>query len=214
MAEMPPKDNAIPAAAPADKPVSYGSPPQRPRFIGQKIIKARFQFRFAATILVFLAISAAIVWLQGRMAVSNMIASGAVTDPSAIDQLRLLNSIVGRTIVLGLAITFGLALFFSHYIAGPLFRFEKTLEEMRGGNLAVFVKLRKKDELQETADLFNQALAGLRSKVKIEREALAAALLKARGIATDLRQAGRSEEATRLEAALHEIESLPPQLKI
>jgi len=233
MADLPPKENPVPkpspasvapavpataaaAAAPSIKPVSYGSPtpPVRPRFIGQKIIKTRFQFRFAFTILAFLSISALIVWLQGRVAVSNMIASGAVTDPGAIDQLRLLNSIVGRTIILGLAITFGLALFFSHYIAGPLFRFEKTLEEMRGGNLTVHVKLRKKDELQDTADIFNQALAGLRSKVKLEREALAAAVGKARAIAVDLRAAGRAEEAVRLDNALNDIEKAPTHIRI
>lgn len=229
MADLPPKENAPlnpisasapaasgAAAAPSLKPVSYGSPvpPARPRFIGQKIIKSRFQFRFAFTILIFLSIAAGIVWLQGQMAVSNMISSGAVSDPGAIDQLRLLNSIVARTIVLGLAITFGLALFFSHYIAGPLFRFEKTLEEMRGGNLAVHVKLRKKDELQDTADIFNQALAGLRSKVKLEREALASAVGKGRAIAVDLRAAGRADEATRLDNALNDIEKAPSLIRI
>lgn len=214
MADQPPKENAVPLTP--VKPASYGTPaaPQRPRFIGQKIIKTRFQFKFALSILAFLGIAAAIVWAQGRLAVSNMIASGAVSDPTAIDQLRLLNSIVARTIVLGLAVTFGLALFFSHYIAGPLFRFEKVLQEMGKGNLTMNVKLRKNDELQDTADEFNRALAGLRSKIKMERDAVAGVIGKARGIAVDLRAAGRPDEASRLDAALTELESLPPHLRI
>lgn len=212
MADQPPKENIIPIAG--QKAGMSFNTPSRPRFFGQRIIKTRFQMKFAFTILVFLAIAAAVVWLQGRLAVSNMIASGAVSDPTAIDQLKLLNAIVGRTIVLGLAITFGLALFFSHYIAGPLYRFERTLEEMRGGNLTVSVKLRKNDELKDVGDSFNQALAGLRSKVKIERDAVAAAVAKGRAVAASLREAGRTEEATKLDAALHELESAPPQLRI
>lgn len=212
MADQPPKDSVIPMSA--QKPTQLISAAGRPRFFGQKIIKTRFQFKFAFSILIFLAIAAFIVWLQGRLAVNSMIASGAVTDPAAIDQLRLLNSIVGRTIVLGLAVTFGLALFFSHYIAGPLYRFERTLEEMRGGNLTINVKLRKNDELKDVGDAFNQALAGLRSKVKIERDALAASIVKGRAIAASLRDAGRGDEAARLEALLHEVESAPQQIRI
>jgi methyl-accepting chemotaxis protein len=206
MADQPVKANSMPMPA--------AGAPQRPRFIGQKIIKARFQFKFAISILVFLSVAAAIVWLQGRMAVSNMIASGAVTDPSAIEQLKLLNSIVGRTIILGLAITFGLSLFLSHYIAGPLFRFEKTLEEMRGGNLTMNVKLRKNDELKDVADSFNQALAGLRAKVKMDRDNLAAGVARGRALAEQLRQAGRAEEATQLDALLRDLESTPSQIRI
>ena len=206
--------SAAAAPLPEKKPAIIVPGQGRPRFIGQKIIKARFQFKFAFSILVFLGIAAAVVWLQGRMAVSNMIASGAVTDPGAVDQLRLLNSIVGRTIVLGLAITFGLALFFSHFIAGPLFRFEKTLEEMRNGNLAINVKLRKNDELKDVADAFNQALAGLRSKVKIERDAVSASLLKVKTVAAALKKEGRTQEAAQIEAAIQEFESRPPQIRI
>ena len=143
-----------------------------------------------------------------------MIASGAVSDPTAIDQLRLLNSIVGRTIMLGLAVTFGLALFFSHYLAGPLYRFERTLDDMRGGNLTGHIKLRRFDELQDTAQTFNQALAGLRSKVKMERDATVVAIAKAREVVAALRQAGRTDEAARLDAALVELESVPRQIKI
>lgn len=213
MNEPKPQDGAVPMQDVHSGVPSTASKP-RSRWIGQKLIKTRFQMKFAVSILFFLAIASAIVWLQGRVAVSNMIASGAVSDPSAIDQLRLLNAIVGRTIILGLAITFGLALFFSHYIAGPLYRFEKTLEEMRAGNLTVNVKLRKHDELQDVADGFNQALAGLRSKIKIERDTIAASLAKGQSVVAKLKQAGRADEAAELEKALREIETRSFQIRI
>ncbi|MFH1155471.1 MAG: methyl-accepting chemotaxis protein [Pseudomonadota bacterium] len=52
-------------------------------------------------------------------------------------------------IVVGGAIMMVLTLLLTHRIAGPFFRFEKTLEEMLKKNLAYDIFLRKKDEGKE-----------------------------------------------------------------
>lgn len=57
-------------------------------------------------------------------------------------------------------------LFFSHRIAGPIYRFEHTLHEILNGNLNVEIKLRSKDEFQETAEQFNLMTRALRDRIR------------------------------------------------
>jgi hypothetical protein len=55
-----------------------------------------------------------------------------------------------------------LSIFISHKIAGPLFRFEKTLREALSTDGPIPpIHLRQGDELQSLADLINQLLARL-----------------------------------------------------
>jgi methyl-accepting chemotaxis protein len=46
----------------------------------------------------------------------------------------------------------------SHRIAGPLYRFEKTLNEISAGNLAKRINLRKNDQLNELQEALNSLL--------------------------------------------------------
>lgn len=189
--------------------------PKRPsRLFGQYIIKSHFQFKFSLIIFLFLSSVALLVYLEGHLAVQNMIDSGAVTGEEAIVQLRLLNSIIGRTSILGLAITFGLSLFFSHFVAGPIYRFQKILEEMQNGKLNVHVQLRKHDELKDVANSFNQALSSLRHRVRKERESIISAVEKAQPLMEKLNKAGRSAEAAELNQLLNDIKNNPPQVHI
>jgi nitrogen fixation/metabolism regulation signal transduction histidine kinase len=52
----------------------------------------------------------------------------------------------------------------SHKIAGPMYRFGKTMDEMIRGNLTSSVKLRKSDECIELGDKMNHYNAELRGK--------------------------------------------------
>lgn len=56
-----------------------------------------------------------------------------------------------------------LSLFLSHRIAGPLYRFEKSIEEIIKGNLSFRIKLRKKDEAKELAEAMNRMIETLSS---------------------------------------------------
>jgi len=197
--------------------VAHGSAPEtkRPsRWLSQRIIKTHFQLKFSFMIFFFLSVAMALIWLEGHFAVKHMVATGMVSGGDAIAQLELLNSLIGKTSILALAITFGLALFFSHYIAGPIYRFEKTLEAMKDGDLTIHVRLRKKDELQEVADLFNQALASLRVKLKNERDSVEKSMVKAAALSANLSRAGRTAEAKELDQLCNDIRNTPPQIHI
>lgn len=47
------------------------------------------------------------------------------------------------------------AMFITHTFAGPIYRFERTMDEMAKGNLSQTIKLRKNDEGRELADKIN-----------------------------------------------------------
>lgn len=59
-------------------------------------------------------------------------------------------------IIIGNIIIIIAATILTHRFAGPLYRFERTLEEMINGNLNIEIRLRKKDEGKELASMINQ----------------------------------------------------------
>lgn len=184
------------------------------RFWGQKLVKLRFQFTYAVTIFVLLGASTFIIWLFGTLAINHMVDAGVVTGRQAVEDLRVLNRIIGQLSVFSLALVFGLSLIFSHFIAGPIYRFEKTLETVRDGDLTVVVRLRARDEFKELADLFNQMLASLRLRLQTERDVVDAALEKAGKLVDVLRQAGHAAEAGELERVIAAARDLPVRLKL
>src|SRR5438093_294959 len=171
-----------------------GTPPgerkRRSRILGQHIIKHRFQFRYAIRIAIFLAVVTFLIWLLGTLAVDRLVSARIVTDQEAIRYLKVITYIIGEVGIVALAVVFGLSLISSHPVAGPIYRFEKTLEQMRDGNLTLSVRLRPRDEFKEVADLFNQTLASLRAKIQNERDGVQAGLERAAKLAESLRQAG------------------------
>ncbi|MBU1863354.1 MAG: hypothetical protein KKH94_06825 [Candidatus Omnitrophica bacterium] len=85
-----------------------------------------------------------------------------------------------------LFIAFG-TIFLTHRVAGPLFRFQKTFQEIKNGNLKLRVHLRKNDHAQDIIPVLNSMIGGLDysfSKIKV--------LVKQLG--NDLEKQGYSQE--------------------
>lgn len=59
-----------------------------------------------------------------------------------------------------------LSMFLTHRFAGPIYRFEKLVEEMIKGNFNFEITLRKKDEGKELAYLMNQLLNIMSARIK------------------------------------------------
>jgi len=62
------------------------------------------------------------------------------------------------------------SLFFSHRIAGPLYRFEQTLQGVGEGDLSQRVQLRRYDELKDLGDEINRTLDVLDTQVRRAKE--------------------------------------------
>ncbi len=81
---------------------------------------------------------------------------------------------LGVKLLLLLALVAAGSLFISHKVAGPLYRFEHVLQQIREGDLTVRCHLRKFDEARSVAHSFNLTLESLDEQVsrleKIVRE--------------------------------------------
>ncbi|RJO66075.1 MAG: HAMP domain-containing protein [Myxococcales bacterium] len=76
----------------------------------------------------------------------------------------ILWSTLGLIVVL-VAILIWLGIRVSHRIAGPMFRFEKSFNDITAGNTALRVYLREKDEMKPVAVAFNQMMDSLVSRL-------------------------------------------------
>lgn len=86
-------------------------------------------------------------------------------------------------LVVGSIILVITAMFLTHRIAGPLFRFEKTLDNMLQKRLDDTISLRSKDEGKELAgkiNAFNEDLSRTLKNVQVHSEAISALLEQAR----------------------------------
>lgn len=61
-------------------------------------------------------------------------------------------------------------LIFSHRIAGPLYRLEKSAETIGTGNLSLRVRLRSQDQLQDLAQAMDEMAGDLRGRIQAMKE--------------------------------------------
>jgi nitrogen fixation/metabolism regulation signal transduction histidine kinase len=183
------------------------------RLFGQYIIKTTFQFKFSFVVVFLVALAVLSVWFIERYALARAIAVGIVANEDAVTHLTEMSDLILTFSLALLAMIFWLSLGFSHLIAGPIYRFERTLEEIREGNLSVQVRLRKHDEFKEVGEKFNQATASLRAKLSSEREQVVAATDKMITLADSLRKQGRAEEAAAMEQIVGDLRNTPPQIR-
>jgi len=87
--------------------------------------------------------------------------------PSVIFTTLLTTGILGVVAVL-------VTLLASHKIAGPIYRFEKDIQQVGEGDLRHRIRIRKNDQFQELAVSLNQMIDGLSSRVSaVKNEAQA-----------------------------------------
>jgi hypothetical protein len=73
----------------------------------------------------------------------------------------LIESLVGGLALMVVMIGL-LGIYFTHKVAGPIYKMKRLLAQVGHGNLHVEARLRKGDELQDFFDAFTQMVAGLR----------------------------------------------------
>ncbi len=132
----------------------------------QFVIKKHMQYNFALVAFILLLVSTISVWLLMSAVMGNALDSGLYSGSIA---LRSQYAVWGFIVADAVAVFF-LTLYFSRYVAGPIYRLEKTLIAMLEGQQVSEVVLRKKDSLQDTAQTINQIVVRWNEmKAEIER---------------------------------------------
>ncbi|MBI2401070.1 MAG: methyl-accepting chemotaxis protein [Deltaproteobacteria bacterium] len=141
-------------------------------------IKKEFQTDFSIKFLILIAMESVLAiglfiylsrgtFITGYSGAELVIArTGAYFLPTVL----LANlALIGVTAVAG----FIIMLAYSHKIAGPLYRFEKSIDEMASGDLTSRFNLRANDQLEELAGKMNvlsekldEAVTGIKSEAK------------------------------------------------
>jgi len=131
------------------------------------LVKKRLQFRIAlvvlgATVVSSILAGAAVYW-------ASWVAFGhklGMVYPAGrlIEAMRQVYAILFAYILLISPLIITLSILFSHRIAGPLIRIERTLDEIGRGNFDVHINLRKHDELKDIAETINEMAASLKKR--------------------------------------------------
>lgn len=129
-------------------------------------IKPGFQTKLTVIILLIVVIVANIVGgvIYGLLSGSTIV--DQIAKAFEIDNYRdlLLPVILFAELVAIIIVTF-IGVFVSHTMAGPVYRFEKVLDDVAGGELDSHFNLRTSDEFQDLAASINNLIGTLNSKV-------------------------------------------------
>ena len=86
------------------------------------------------------------------------VVSGSITEPLMnLVSYQILVRLLLFLIPISLVIT-GFSIILTHRIAGPVYRLEKTLDELIQGEDVRYIKLRKNDELKDLAAKLNEVV--------------------------------------------------------
>lgn len=146
---------------------------RRKQYFINKEFQSKFIIKFCMLVIIGSFISGLIIYLMSKSTVTTAFDNSRLTIKSTADFILpavLLGSSV-VIVVIGLA-TVGVTLFTSHRIAGPLYRLEKDIEEVAGGNLKMRFSLRYTDELKLLAASFDKMTENLRSNMASIKAAL------------------------------------------
>ena len=142
-------------------------------------IKPSFQLRYIGAIIVIISIitiiSASTTYYSAMSLLGTKLAYVYPQGRLSI-LLKEVNTTMIYRILLLLPLMVLIAVFLSHRIAGPIYRIEKTLEEIGKGNFDIRIHLRKHDELKEIANAINKMVGNL-NKLKIKKDKWSTSLI-------------------------------------
>lgn len=135
------------------------------------IVKMKFQrdfiLKFCAIIIISALIIAGIVYALSASSMTTVFENSRLVIKTTADfllPLLVLSSLIA--IIITGTLTIIVTLFISHRIAGPLYRLEKDINEVKNGNLDIEIRVRKDDEFQDLAKSLNQMIKSIRDTRK------------------------------------------------
>jgi len=147
---------------------------RRRKYFIKKDFQIKFVLEFCGVVLGGVVISTALLFFFSQDTLTSSFSHSRLVIKSTGSAI-LPAVIYTNLIVLGLIslATILVTLLVSHKIAGPLFRFEKELQDIAAGNLRTKMSLRKQDQMVEVAEGLNRMVETLRGRVVKIRDGIA-----------------------------------------
>ncbi|HOK57015.1 MAG TPA: hypothetical protein PKV21_04130 [bacterium] len=129
------------------------------------LINKPVQFIFSGITIYFIIIAIILIGGLTYFITLNTILSQLELEKKIINAYEIIKNInilllkrIGILMLLLIFLTFYLEIRFLHRIVGPLYRIEKSLNEIIEGKSVEYIKLRKKDFLKPFAETFNKLI--------------------------------------------------------
>jgi methyl-accepting chemotaxis protein len=166
------------------------------------LINKDFQVRYIVRNLFALLVMALIISFTVYYTTWARIMDEFYDIPKIAAQFAPLFASVNHTMILILILFMILAavvsVFVSHSMAGPIYRFEKTLQALSQGDFTLKVGLRKTDEFKDLAQTMNDMIAELRDSLVADAGLIkeVVAISEHLSAASEKRQGGKKSAAT------------------
>jgi methyl-accepting chemotaxis protein len=134
--------------------------------------QTNFIINFCSLVAVGGLITVGILYLFTMNTSTVSIVNSRVVAKTTADFLLplLVQTVAVVMVIIGLA-TVAVTLLVSHKIAGPLYRLKKVLNSLGDGDFSEGFRIRRKDQLQDVADVFNTMIVKLRLRLRtIEKD--------------------------------------------
>jgi len=143
-----------------------GSAYKRRIYFIDKKFQTKFILKFCALVALGGLLTIGIIYFLAMQSTTVSILNSRVAVRTTADFILpiLAQTVVIVVVIIGLAAIM-VTLFFSHKIAGPLYRFKKVMEALEKGDFSSGFKIRHLDQLQDLADTFNSMIARITSEL-------------------------------------------------
>lgn len=158
----------------------------------QYIVDKPFQFRYLFQILMTIFIAVIVVSFTIFYIVWDKIIKEFFYIPDAAKKISNIFISTSEVLIIPIVILLVIfsiaAIFFSHKIAGPIYRVEKIAEELKKGNLNIDIRFRKGDELHHLADTLNHMISGIKNLIKSDKEIIDSLIIVVTKLQNDIKK--------------------------
>ncbi len=139
---------------------------RRKNYFIKRSFQTKFSLRFALLILLEALLITALFWYVSKGTLTTGYSGGElkIEKTASFFYVSFVLILMIASIAVGM-VGMLVFIFYSHRIAGPLFRFQKTLQELASGDLTGRIRLRQKDQLVDLGDSINLAAGTLDKQI-------------------------------------------------
>lgn len=133
-------------------------------------IKKRFQLNFMAGFVILIVLESLLIAALLAHLSTDTLTTGYLNSVLKVERTSdffKMSFLLGSFIAVGAIAIAGMAIFIllSHRIAGPLYRFEKTVKDIEAGDLTTRINLRKKDEIVTLKESLNVLVESMDKRI-------------------------------------------------
>jgi methyl-accepting chemotaxis protein len=144
---------------------------KRRNYFIDKGFQGMFILKFCLIVICSSLLTAGIMYFLGRKSTTVSILDSRVVVLGTANFLLplLIQTALVVLVIVGIA-TIAVTLFFSHKIAGPLYRFRKVIEALGEGDFSLHFRIRDYDQLQNLGKELNAMIENIKIKINAVKE--------------------------------------------